>query len=173
MLPQQGRKSNPQNSSPHASTSPHQRCLPLPNETDLRQTAYNEARRWACTPENWEASRHPDHVAAYLVRNFGRGELDAETLRQIARQVSERCAAELDSGERQASFAKLQGARGRASGEARRRRTAGRDAEIRRRVAAGESQRSVAKALGLSKCAVQNVVAGGWTTNQRLVFLKI
>ena len=158
MVPQDNSKNKPQNSSPHPGNSPRHRGVPSANVTDLQRAAYNEARRWACRPCNWAASAHPESVAAYLMRVLGGGGLEAGTLRRIARRVSERCAAELDSGARRASFAKLQGGRGIASGEARRGRSVERDAEIVRRVAGGESQAGVARALGLSRCAVQNVL---------------
>ena len=59
------------------------------------------------------------------------------------------------------NFSFIQAAKGRRSGEARRKRTTERDAEVVRRVFAGESMRSVAREFGLRLFTVQHIVSRG------------
>ena len=65
----------------------------------------------------------------------------------------------LASGQTQQNFSFIQAAKGKRSGEMRRKRTADRDTEIVGRVLSGESMRSAAREFGLALSTVHNIVA--------------
>ena len=87
--------------------------------------------------------------------------LYAGEVHDIVKSVCRISRKNLASGQTQQNFSFIQAAKGRRSGEARRKRTAERDAEIVGCVLAGESMRSVARAFGLYLRAVQHVVNRG------------
>ena len=115
--------------------------------------------RWCGRPSNWEYIEGVGEVIAAANDALDVPLWESE-VQGIAKSVIKISRRNLASGQTQQNFAFIQAARGRKSGEVRRRRTAERDAEIVRRVLAGESMRAVARAFGLWESAVRYVVRG-------------
>ena len=87
--------------------------------------------------------------------------LDDQECYWIAKSVCKISRQNLASGQTQRQFGSIQAVKGRRSGEARRRRTTERDAEIVARVEAGESMRSMAREFGLHHRAIQRIMERG------------
>ena len=79
----------------------------------------------------------------------------------IVKSIRRIQAKNLQSGQTQRTFSFLQAARGRKSGQARRTRTADRDAAIVAAVQAGESMRAVARAYRLTEGSVRHIIKRG------------
>ena len=79
----------------------------------------------------------------------------------IAKSVVRYCRRNLASGDTQQNFSFIQAERGRKSGAKRRERMAERDAEIVARAEAGESIRSVSRAIGLDDSTVRHILRRG------------
>ena len=131
-------------------------------------TLFNAALRWFGRPSNWDASTDLGDVHEWIgTRNvewFNTPEqppLDDNEVLWIAKSVCKISRKNLASGQTQQNFSFIQAAKGKRSGEARRKRTAERDAEIVGRVFAGESMRSMAREFGLWERAVRRIVQRG------------
>ena len=90
--------------------------------------------------------------------------LYAGEVHDIVKSVCKISRKNLASGQTQQNFSFIQAAKGRRSGEGRRKRTAERDAEIVGRVLTGESMRSVAREFGLTHPSVIKILRRqqGW-----------
>ena len=127
-------------------------------------TLFYTALRWFGRPSNWEASTDLGDVHEWIgTRNVEWFDvpLDGQECYWMAKSVCKISRKNLTSGQTQQNFSFIQAAKGKRSGEVRRKRTAERDAEIVGRVLAGESIRRVAREFGLALSTVHNVVARG------------
>ena len=127
-------------------------------------TLFHAAQRWFGRPSNWDTSTDLGDVRAWIgARNVEWFDvpLDEQECHWMAKSVCKISRKNLASGQTQQQFSAIQAAKGRRSGEARRRGTSDRDAEIVARVEAGESKRSVARDFGLHLSTVQHIVARG------------
>lgn len=85
--------------------------------------------------------------------------LGARELGGIVKSIRRIQTKNLQSGQTQRTFSFLQAARGKKSGQARRKRTADRDAAIVAAVQAGEAKKAVARAYDLSPRAVRKIIS--------------
>ena len=123
----------------------------------LRKYAYREVRLWYEQREQgiyvaWLT--HLYHRALDFTANEHPTPLDHREVHHIAKSVSRWVWRNFDAS----GFSAWQSKRGRESGEARRSKNAERDRLILERHAAGESQSSIARALGLTKQAVSKII---------------
>ena len=127
-------------------------------------TLFHAALRWFGRPSNWESSTDMGDVHEWIgARNVEWFDvpLDDQECYWIAKSVCKISRQNLASGQTQRQFGSIQAVKGRRSGEARRRRTTERDAEIVARVEAGESMRSMAREFGLHHRAIQRIMERG------------
>lgn len=113
--------------------------------------------RWCGMPSNWE---HIDDVGAVIgtVNDALDVPLGESELRHIVKSVVKISRRNLESGQTQRGLVAIQAARGRKSGQARRSRTAERDAAIILAILDGQSIRKTAYQYGLSKSTVFHIL---------------
>lgn len=126
------------------------------------ETLFRAGMRWTGRPSHWgDWSGLATYLAALnaeFVFPLGDRELGG-----IVKSIRRIQAKNLQSGQTQRTFSSLQAARGRKLGQARRERTAARDAAIVAAVQAGESMRAVARRYGLTHPGVRKIIhRGGW-----------
>lgn len=116
---------------------------------------FDSLRRWAYQPRNWGASFEGIHAAARRMNEQFDVPLPVLEVRDVAKSVAGFVAKRRDRKDwTQETFAFVQAARGRRSGRARRRKTAGRDGRIVAARAEGWSLRAIARA---ERCSVKMV----------------
>ena len=127
-------------------------------------TLFRAGMRWTGKPRNW--GDWPG-LAAHLTELNAAFDwpLNQNELRGIIKSVQTIQTKNLATGQTQRNFSFIQAARGKKggqqSGQARRKRTADRDAAIMAEVQAGASMRAVARAFGLAEGTVRHVVRRG------------
>lgn len=133
----------------------------LPATAEGRNCAvFHALRRWAYQPRNWEASWESLEQTAKALNALHTVPMGDREVGDIVKSVHGWLQRRLERGEwTSATFAELQSARGVKSGESRRRKTALRDALIRKRAAAGVSQLAIAAEVGLTPKAVRKTLA--------------
>ena len=132
----------------------------LPATAEGRNCAvFHALRRWAYQPRNWEAGWEGLQRTARELNALHAVPLGEPELRDTVKSVHGWMAKRQDRGEwTPVTFTELQAGRGRKSGESRRRRTALRDALIRKRAAAGASHRAIAAECGVDHRTVGRVL---------------
>ena len=148
------------------------RIPPKPTTPEGRNvTLFNAALRWFGRPSNWDASTDLGDVHEWIgtcnVEWFNAPEqppLDDNEVLWIAKSVCRISRKNLASGQTQQNFSFIQAAKGRRSGEGRRRRTTERDAAIVRAVQAGVSIHRVAYDFALDRSTIRHILGRVTTT---------
>lgn len=126
---------------------------------------FRSLRRWGGRPANWEASmdssrtmQQAEELSQRLHASHAAGPLPAQEQGWIVSSCVGYAIRNIQSGRQQRTFKLIQSARGRASGAARRKRTAQRDARIWLGHLQGHSVRTIAAAEGISRNAVHHAI---------------
>ena len=123
-------------------------------------TLFRAGMKWTGWPAHWGdwpgLATYLAAMNAEFVAPLGERELGG-----IVKSIRRIQTKNLQSGQTQRTFSFLQAARGRKSGQARRTRTADRDAAIVAAVQAGESRRAVGRVYSLSEGAVRKILKRG------------
>ena len=116
--------------------------------------------KWTGQPSQWGNWTGMATYLATLNADFA-APLGERELGGIVKSIRRIQSKNLQSGQTQRTFSFLQAARGRKSGQARRTKTADRDAAIVAAVRAGESMRSVERRLALTHGTVRHIIKRG------------
>lgn len=134
------------------------RIPPKPTTPEGRNVyLFRLGMQWCGYPRNWERIEDVGAIVSQANETLGCPLWESE-LRHIVKSVIKISQRNLERGQTQQGFIGIQTARGRKSGVARRRRTAGRDAAIVQAVLTGQSMRSVARDYGLAEKSVRWVM---------------
>lgn len=132
----------------------------LPATAEGRNCAVFEGlRRWAYQPRNWDAGWEGLLQAARALNALHAVPLGEPELGDTVKSVHGWMAGRLAGGQWQQGFLEIQAARGRKSGEARRRRTLQRDYRIKLRAREGASVSAIAAEFELDRRAVRWILA--------------
>ena len=128
---------------------------------------FKTGMRWSGKPSNWgkwaALETHLWAINSGFIEPLGVRELGG-----IVKSVIRYQRRNLESGKQQQTFAFIQSARGKKSGQARRKRTAERDAVIVAAVQSGESIHSVSRAYSLDRHTIRDILKreGGANLNR-------